>query len=61
MCRHVCRHAGPYMCAHMDVSVHVKGEENMHVHTHADVYTHVPVLTGGCGKEVVPELGSVSD
>lgn len=39
----------------MYVNVHVNGGEgNMHVHTHI----HTPVLTGGYGKEVVPELGS---
>lgn len=26
--------------------------------THTHTHTYIPVLTGGCGKEVVPELGS---
>lgn len=46
--------------SHVCVSVRVvkqgdeEGMENMDVVVHA----HTPALTGGCGKEVVPELGS---
>lgn len=47
------------MCAHMYVSVHVNGGgTHAHVRAHSRTHARTPVLTGGCGKEVVPELGS---
>jgi len=44
------------VCSHVCECAHQWGRETSMFC--ARTHTHTPVLTGGCGKEVVPELGS---
>lgn len=58
VCKHECVLAGSDTCSHMHVSERFVGGRETCVCTHTHTCRHIPVLTGGCGKEGVPELGS---